>query len=67
MQIHVYERQHFYDQHLMHSNHCTGVTEGVTDQGRPRREFLQLLVDSPLFTGLEHAKHTSAVNQCTLC
>jgi len=49
-----------------------GVTEGAIDQGGPRREFLQLLVDflsqnSPLFTGLEHAKHISAVNQGTLC
>ena len=49
-----------------------GITEGALDQGGPCREFLQLLVDflsqnSPLFTGLEHAKHISAVNQGTLC
>jgi len=45
-----------------------GVAEEAIDQGGPRRELLQLLMDflaskSPLFSGPEHAKHISAASQ----
>jgi len=44
-----------------------GVAEGAVDEGGPRREFLQLLVDylasdSPLFTGTMQHKHLNPVH-----
>ena len=44
-----------------------GVAEAAVDEGGPRREFLQLLVDclasdSPLFTGPLQHKHLNPVH-----